>query len=75
MHAGPCEIFPCKNGGVCSEEGSSFSCECPKDYQGKTCESKCNYYAIVCIAAASYAVLAGVVESFKSIAQLLDQAL
>ena len=33
------------------------------------------YYAIVCIAGASYVVFAGVVESFKSIAQLLDQAL
>ena len=36
--AGPCESFPCKNEGICSEEGESFTCKCTGDYQGKTCE-------------------------------------
>ncbi|XP_046857656.1 neurogenic locus notch homolog protein 2-like [Xenia sp. Carnegie-2017] len=35
---GPCESFPCKNDGVCIEEGNKFTCICTKEYQGKTCE-------------------------------------
>ncbi len=34
----PCDSSPCKNGGICTNEGASFSCECKCDYQGKTCE-------------------------------------
>ena len=37
---GPCESFPCKNGAVCTEDGSSFSCKCSEDYQGKTCSGR-----------------------------------
>ncbi|XP_046858621.1 neurogenic locus notch homolog protein 2-like, partial [Xenia sp. Carnegie-2017] len=35
---GPCESFPCKNDGACSENGNSFICTCTKEYKGKTCE-------------------------------------
>ncbi|CAB4013885.1 collagen alpha-5(VI) chain-like, partial [Paramuricea clavata] len=35
---GPCDSFPCRNGGICSLQGSTFSCQCPNDYQGSTCE-------------------------------------
>ena len=35
-----CDSSPCKNGGICSNEGLSFSCECVGNYQGKTCEGK-----------------------------------
>ncbi|XP_046857349.1 neurogenic locus notch homolog protein 2-like isoform X2 [Xenia sp. Carnegie-2017] len=35
---GPCESFPCKNDGVCIEKGNNFTCNCTKEYQGKTCE-------------------------------------
>ena len=34
----PCDSSPCKNGGVCSNKGETFLCECEGDYEGKTCE-------------------------------------
>ncbi|NXL92982.1 HABP2 protein, partial [Alectura lathami] len=34
----PCSSNPCKNNGQCEKRGSSFSCLCPKPYDGKTCE-------------------------------------
>ena len=34
----PCDSSPCKNGGVCSNEGETFLCECEGDHEGKTCE-------------------------------------
>ncbi|XP_046854880.1 fibropellin-1-like [Xenia sp. Carnegie-2017] len=34
----PCESFPCKNDGVCSEKGNTLSCKCKKGFQGETCE-------------------------------------
>ena len=34
----PCDSVPCKNGGICSNVGGSFSCECVGSFVGKTCE-------------------------------------
>ena len=34
----PCDSSPCRNGGICNNEGESFSCECKCENQGKTCE-------------------------------------
>lgn len=36
----PCDSSPCKNEGICSNEGGSFSCKCVGFYQGKTCEGE-----------------------------------
>ncbi|XP_041472517.1 uncharacterized protein LOC121421785 [Lytechinus variegatus] len=30
---------PCKNGGNCTDEFSTYSCTCPEDYTGKDCSS------------------------------------
>ena len=38
----PCDSSPCKNGGICTNEGESFSCQCDEDFQGETCEGICN---------------------------------
>ncbi|XP_028415983.1 von Willebrand factor-like [Dendronephthya gigantea] len=37
---GPCDSFPCQNDGICSVKGNSFSCNCPSEYQGATCEER-----------------------------------
>ena len=34
----PCNSSPCKNGARCTDEGSSFSCKCPPNFIGGTCE-------------------------------------
>ena len=34
----PCDSSPCKNDGICTNQGTSFSCECKCGYRGKTCE-------------------------------------
>ena len=33
----PCESSPCENGGTCTNNGDSFSCECAKGFEGNTC--------------------------------------
>ena len=33
-----CAKKPCKNGGVCTNSGSSFKCRCAGGYSGNTCE-------------------------------------
>ncbi|KAK3101438.1 hypothetical protein FSP39_003609 [Pinctada imbricata] len=35
-----CSSFPCKNGGLCEEgkNGKTFTCNCPLNYGGETCE-------------------------------------
>ena len=42
----PCDSSPCKNDGICSNEGMMFSCECTRDYEGKTCEGIVAFYSI-----------------------------
>ena len=34
----PCEPNPCLHDGVCVEDGKDFSCRCPIDFIGSTCE-------------------------------------
>ena len=36
--ANPCEDEPCKNGGTCNAFGGDFSCTCPDNWSGTTCE-------------------------------------
>jgi hypothetical protein len=39
----PCEVSPCQNGGVCSnEEDGSFKCTCTTGYTGLMCTRKGN---------------------------------
>lgn len=33
----PCDSQPCLNDGVCTNEGASFSCECPNGFTGVIC--------------------------------------
>jgi len=35
----PCDAVPCKNGGTCSQQGDSFTCQCKSGYEGNTCET------------------------------------
>lgn len=37
-----CDQNPCLHGGQCSNRTGEVRCECPKGYQGKTCETKVN---------------------------------
>ena len=32
-----CDYSPCSNGGICINSFGSFSCDCPKGWQGNTC--------------------------------------
>nr|XP_054762094.1 neurocan core protein-like [Lytechinus pictus] len=34
-----CENNPCRNGGKCTDEFSTYSCACPEDYTGKNCST------------------------------------
>jgi len=34
----PCDIQPCLNGGQCVPTESSYQCQCPPGFDGKTCE-------------------------------------
>ncbi|XP_021375367.1 uncharacterized protein LOC110464458 isoform X14 [Mizuhopecten yessoensis] len=36
-----CDVNRCKNGGVCVPGINSFSCKCPRGYNGPTCEMEC----------------------------------
>ena len=36
----PCFPNPCQNGGLCSESGTDYTCNCPTGFKGKSCESK-----------------------------------
>ncbi|XP_043278473.1 sushi, von Willebrand factor type A, EGF and pentraxin domain-containing protein 1-like [Venturia canescens] len=38
----PCLTMPCKNGGNCTSENDNFSCDCPENYLGSTCERRQN---------------------------------
>lgn len=38
LAATPCQPNPCQNGGVCSPQGNTFSCQCPPTYMGRCCE-------------------------------------
>lgn len=33
-----CTSETCSHGGICVDEWSSYSCRCPKQYHGKTCQ-------------------------------------
>lgn len=33
-----CNPNPCKNGGTCKNQGSTYQCECTGEFQGKDCE-------------------------------------
>ncbi|XP_029940858.1 protein crumbs homolog 2a [Salarias fasciatus] len=35
-----CKIRPCQSGGKCMVTFNDFSCSCPEDYTGKTCETR-----------------------------------
>ncbi|XP_046864158.1 neurogenic locus notch homolog protein 1-like [Xenia sp. Carnegie-2017] len=37
---GVCDHSPCKNGGSCVADGSSYNCTCPPDFIGIRCETK-----------------------------------
>jgi hypothetical protein len=34
----PCYSSPCKNKGICENDGDSFKCSCRPGYKGKICE-------------------------------------
>ena len=37
----PCEVYPCKNGGICShEKDGGFKCACRNGYGGQMCNKK-----------------------------------
>ncbi|KAJ8299452.1 hypothetical protein KUTeg_023512 [Tegillarca granosa] len=36
----PCYLDPCKNGGTCTVDGTSYRCECLKIYSGANCETQ-----------------------------------
>ncbi|XP_028406465.1 uncharacterized protein LOC114528955 [Dendronephthya gigantea] len=36
--ATPCLSNPCLNGGICTDVGDSFECECPSEYRSDRCE-------------------------------------
>ena len=37
----PCEVYPCKNGGICSDEkDGGFKCACRNGYGGLLCDQK-----------------------------------
>ena len=38
--ADACTTKPCKNSGVCSVDGASYTCKCAKGFTGKTCEGR-----------------------------------
>ncbi len=39
-----CVNVPCQNGGVCSQAGSSFTCQCAPGYTGNTCTQVISEY-------------------------------
>lgn len=40
-----CDRDTCKNGGTCSDLGDTFTCNCPKKFEGSTCQL-CKYEAL-----------------------------
>ena len=34
---GACDSFPCKHGGVCSDQGMKYTCKCEKGWHGDNC--------------------------------------
>lgn len=34
----PCQPNPCQNGGICTPQGNTFSCQCPSTFTGRCCE-------------------------------------
>jgi hypothetical protein len=38
--ANPCGSSPCKNGGVCTNSGSSYTCSCPSLWTGPDCSTR-----------------------------------
>ena len=34
----PCASSPCYNGGICSNDGNTFVCDCPLGFVGRRCE-------------------------------------
>jgi Notch-like protein len=36
----PCQPNPCQNGGTCIPQGTSFTCQCPFNYNGYCCENR-----------------------------------
>ena len=46
----PCEVSPCQNGGVCSnEKDGNFKCTCTNGYTGLVCTRKGNVCISVCM--------------------------
>ena len=47
----PCEVYPCKNGGICSnEKDGGFKCACRNGYGGQLCNKKgipFTYYSLL----------------------------
>ncbi|XP_062274547.1 coagulation factor VII [Scomber scombrus] len=46
INLNPCQTNPCLNGGICTLERGDFTCLCPPQYHGKTCDSvvlECRY--------------------------------
>ena len=40
LEAGPpCQPSPCINGATCIDQGNKFSCKCPPNFIGATCET------------------------------------
>lgn len=38
LAATPCQPNPCQNGGTCTPQGNTFSCQCPSTHTGRCCE-------------------------------------
>ena len=39
-HRSPLQMKPCQNGGECTITFNDFTCSCPEEYTGKTCETR-----------------------------------
>ncbi|KAJ8263345.1 hypothetical protein COCON_G00158020 [Conger conger] len=44
-----CQAKPCQNGGLCSISWNDFTCECPLNFTGKTCETRVWCFSDPCV--------------------------
>ncbi|CAH1239263.1 F2 [Branchiostoma lanceolatum] len=44
---GACASSPCQHGGQCADNGSSYSCACPKGYTGNNCQIGLTLYYLI----------------------------
>ena len=44
--AQPCDTNPCRNQGVCMNNGNSYTCQCTAQYTGTNCETSKFHYLL-----------------------------